>query len=263
MNKVEREHVETAAAVGAGTGIRKLELGVAGRRVRYREAGAGPAVIIASGLGLSGRFYDRNLPAFAAAGLRLIVPDLPGFGGSAGGRTGLSVADTRAFLLQFANALGIDRAVWVGHSIGAQAVIDLAAHAPARARGLVLVGPTGEPGSIRLGRQAWALAREAFRAPVRVVTHVLSDYVRTSPLAYAGTWIRYAKDRPQDDLVRVQCPALVLVGTLDPIVRADYLELLRHRLRGQLQWIAGGTHALPRGNPAEFNRAVIDFCRAL
>ena len=107
--------------------IRKATLELEGRKVVYREAGAGAAVIVVSGLGLSGRFYDRNLPAFADAGLRMIVPDLPGFGGTRGGRVrGQSVAETCAFLRTFADALGIARATWIGHSIGAQAALQLA-----------------------------------------------------------------------------------------------------------------------------------------
>jgi pimeloyl-ACP methyl ester carboxylesterase len=245
------------------SGIRTGRLALHGRRVVYREAGAGAPVILVSGLGLSGRFYDRNFPAFANAGLRLIVPDLPGFGGTRGAPRGQSVAETGAFLLDFTAALGIPRAVWIGHSIGAQAVIEVAARAPARARGIVLAGPTGEPGSAKLARQAWALLREATRAPAPVVARVLADYVRTSPLAYIGTWIRYAQDRPQDDLAKVQCSALILVGARDPVVRPEYLELLLHGLRDRrLERIPGGTHALPRSSAAAFNQAVIAFCRA-
>ncbi|HSJ15225.1 MAG TPA: alpha/beta hydrolase [Longimicrobiales bacterium] len=256
------ERYDTRAREATPVRVRRLEL--EGRRVTYREAGAGAPVVVASGLGLSGRFYDRNFPAFAAAGLRLIVPDLPGFGGSRGGRRGLGVAETRDFLLAFTRAVGVAGAIWVGHSIGAQAALQVAVHAPHRARGIVLVGPTGEPGSGRLLKQAWALARESVRVPPAVVARVLSDYVRTSPLSYIGTWIRHARDRPQQRLSAVQCPALILVGTRDPVVSADYLELLLRRLRhSRLERIAGGTHALPRSRAAEFNSAVIAFCREL
>ena len=48
---------------------------------------------------------------------------MPGFGGSRGAWLGQDVAASRAFLLSFADALGIDSAVWIGHSIGAQTAI--------------------------------------------------------------------------------------------------------------------------------------------
>lgn len=240
---------------------RRIE--VDGRRVVYREAGSGPAAVLISGLGLSGRFYDRSYPAFADAGLRLIVPDLPGFGGTRGGALGQGVAETRAFMLAFADALEVKRAVWIGHSIGAQAAIDLAAQAPHRAHGIVLVGPTGAPDHPRALHQLAALAREAWRAPFPVVARVLTDYVRTSPLAYAGTWLRYAQDRPLEKLRAVQCPALVLVGTHDPVVDAEFIALLLHGLpHAEIARVAGGTHALPRSRAHEFNTAIAKFCRA-
>jgi pimeloyl-ACP methyl ester carboxylesterase len=239
----------------------RIEVG--GRRVVYREAGSGPAVLVISGLGLSGRFYDRSYPAFADAGLRLIVPDLPGFGGTRGGALGHDVEETRAFMLAFADALEVKRAVWVGHSIGAQAAIDLAAQSPHRAHGIVLVGPTGAPDHPRALHQLAALARESWRAPFPVVLRVLSDYARTSPLAYAGTWLRYAKDRPLEKLRAVQCPALVLVGTRDPVVDEEFIELLLHGLpHAEIARVPGGTHALPRSRWHEFNTATAQFCRA-
>lgn len=244
--------------------IRRHRITVSGRRVVYREAGAGVPVILASGLGLSGRFYDLNLPVLAAAGLHAIVPDLPGFGGTGGRghRTGQTPQQTCDFLLEFAAAVGIERAFWIGHSVGAQAVLALAGQAPHRVHGLVLVGPTGDPAGSKAWQQARALALETLRAPPRVVLRVFTDYARTSPLAYLGTWVRYAMDHTEDDLARVQCPVLVLVGTRDPVVRTSYLELLQRRIPcTRLERVPGGTHALPRSSPAAFNQATIAFCR--
>ncbi|MGH7446053.1 MAG: alpha/beta fold hydrolase, partial [Longimicrobiales bacterium] len=62
---------------------------------------------------------------------------------------------------------------------------------------------------------------------------------------------------------RVQCPTLILAGDADPICRPPYIELLRHRIpHARVEWVLGGTHALPRGHASEFNRAVIAFIRA-
>jgi 2-hydroxy-6-oxonona-2,4-dienedioate hydrolase len=238
------------------------EVQLRGAVASYREAGAGPVAIMAAGLGLTSRFYENSYEAFAAAGVRLVVPDLPGWGRTPGPLTGISPEQTARFLMDFAAAMGTRRAVWLGHSLGAQAVVELAARRPDLARGIVLVGPTGAPGRTKLMRQAWGLAVEASRTSLHVLRGVTRDYVRTPPTRYLGTWLRHSGHDLLARLPQVQCPALVLAGDADPLCRPWFIELLRHRMpQAEIQWVRGGTHALPRGHAADFNRVVTAFLR--
>jgi pimeloyl-ACP methyl ester carboxylesterase len=233
---------------------------VRGRTASYREAGSGIVAVMTAGLGLTSRFYAQSYDAFARAGIHLIVPDLPGWGDTPGPRTGLAPADTAAFLLDFADALHIRRAVWIGHSLGAQPVIHLAGRRPDIADAVILVGPTGAPGRFRLIRQARGLALEAVRAPARVIGAVAREYLTTSPVRYAGTWLRHSRDITSDRLYRIRCPTLILAGDEDAVCSPAFVELLRHRIpRAEVEWVRGGSHALPRAHAAEFNRAVIAF----
>lgn len=235
---------------------------VGDRDVAFRQAGGGVPAIISAGLGLSSRFYEKSYAAFAAAGIRLIVPDQPGWGRTSGPWTGLTPELTTSFLQDFADAVGVRRAVWIGHSLGAQAVVELAARSPARAAGIVMVGPTGAPGRAELLRQLWGLAVETSRTSLGVIGAVARDYIRTSPLHYLGTWVRHSGHELVQRLPLVQCPAMILAGDADPVCRPDFIELLRHRMRGgRVEWVRGGTHALPRGHADEFNRLVIEFVK--
>jgi 2-hydroxy-6-oxonona-2,4-dienedioate hydrolase len=236
---------------------------VAGRRVWYREAGSGPPVLLVAGLGLSSRFYAPSYAAFAAAGLRLVVPDLPGFGRTGGGHLGLSVAGTATLLDGFHQALGLPAAAWVGHSLGWQPAAALAAERPDAVSALVLAAPTLPRGRRRRLRQLATFARAASREARHVILAVARDYLRTSPLAYAGTWYRYAGDDAADRLRRIRCPALILLGTRDPMLSPDDLALLQARLTdSSVIRIPGSTHGLPVEDPAAFNDAVIRFVRA-
>ncbi|CAN5665580.1 alpha/beta hydrolase [soil metagenome] len=241
------------------SGTRRV-IEVRGRPASFREAGAGTPAIIVAGLGLSSRFYENSYAAFADAGIRLLVPDLPGWGSTPGPRTGLSPRDTASFLFDFARTLGIRRGVWIGHSLGAQAVVELAVRRPDRVRGIVLVGPTGAPGRRELWRQAWGLVVEASRTSLHVIRGVARDYIRTPPQRYVGTWLRHSNHDLLDRLPLVHCPALVLAGDADPVCRPAFIELLRHRIpAARVQWVRGGTHALPRGHAPAFNRETIAF----
>jgi 2-hydroxy-6-oxonona-2,4-dienedioate hydrolase len=233
---------------------------VDGRPASYREAGAGPTAVIVPGLGLTGRFYDASFPAFAAAGVRLVVPDLPGWGRTPGPLTGVSPVRTAAFLAEFADAIELEQAVWIGHSVGAQAAVEVAIRRPALARGVVLVGPTGAAGRLELPRQLAALGIEGVRTSLHVLRGVARDYVRTPPPRYLGTWIRHSGHDLPARAVHVTCPALILTGDSDPVCRSRFIERLKHCLpEAAVEWVRGGTHALPRGHAAHFNRAVTSF----
>jgi pimeloyl-ACP methyl ester carboxylesterase len=234
------------------------------RPVSYREAGTGMPVVVAAGLGLSSRFYEQSYGAFAAGGARLVVADLPGRGDTPGARTGSGPVQTAGFLIDFADALGIEHAVWVGHSLGAQVVAEVAVRRPSLAAGLVLAGPTGERHRLDVLRQAGALAVEAQRTTLRVVGAVARDYLRVSPLHYFGTWLRHARHDLASLISLVECPVLILAGERDPVSRRAFVELLQQCApRADVQWVPGGTHALPRAHPVEFNRRVLDYVRRL
>ncbi|HSJ24736.1 MAG TPA: alpha/beta hydrolase [Longimicrobiales bacterium] len=224
------------------------------------DQGEAPVVVLVAGLGLSGEFYEASHAPLAAAGVRLVVPDLPGWGRTPGPLTGISPEATATFLESFAEALAIRRAVWAGHSLGAQAVAVLAARRPDLAAGLVLVGPTGRPARFETPRQVLALTLEATRVSARVVRAVAGEYVRTPPSRYLGTWLRHAGHDLPAVLARVHCPVLILVGDNDPVCPAGYIATLaRHAPRAAVTWVAGGTHALPRGSADAFNAALADF----
>ena len=113
---------------------------VDGLGVRFFEAGQGAPVILLHGasLGSSGDVWIRNLAPLAAHGLRVVAPDLPGFGGT-DNPTDNSVAYRRKFIPLFMDALKIDRAALVGHSQSGRVAVDLAIRDPQRVSKLVVL----------------------------------------------------------------------------------------------------------------------------
>ena len=102
-------------------------LRVDGLDVRLLEEGKGAPVLLLHGasLGSSADVWTRNLPPLAARGLRLIAPDLPGFGGTEmpGDH---SLAYRRRFVLALMDALELERASIVGHSQAGRIAVELA-----------------------------------------------------------------------------------------------------------------------------------------
>ena len=116
-------------------------------RMHYHETGEGfPVVFIhGSGPGASGwSNFKGNYPEFAKAGLRAIIPDLPGYGYSSKPRDVEYTLDYMAGRMQdFLTALGIERCALVGNSLGGAISIRMALNEPERIEKLVLMAPGG------------------------------------------------------------------------------------------------------------------------
>lgn len=228
--------------------------------VRYREAGTGPPIVLVHGLGVSSDYWFRNAPALAAAGYRVLAPDLPGFGRTDGPADGLSVHAQAQALADWGHALRLGPAVYVGHSLSCQSVLQLAAEQPQRVRALVLAAPTGAPEKHRLLKQACGLFLDAWREPWPLFPLLADAYLRAGPIRYWKTWRSGARHDPLPLLPRVRVPACIVVGTRDPVVPPAFAEALVLGLcRGQLVWIAGAAHAVLFDRSGEFNHAVLHF----
>lgn len=229
---------------------------VRGRAVRYREAGSGPAIVLVHGLGVSADYWWRNGPPLAAAGFRALAPDLPGFGHTEG-PPALSVVDQAAALLAWADALEIGAAVYVGHSLSCQTILQLAADHPRRVAGLALAAPTGDPRPHRLLHQALALFLDLPRESFRLAREVAWAYLLAGPLRIWRTWRLGAGHDPLALLPRVHVPACVLLGTRDPVVPREFADELARGLNAEIHWIEGAAHALIFTHAPEFNRELL------
>lgn len=233
-------------------------LRIDGRDARVMERGDGPAVVLVHGLGLSAGLWEDHLGRIARAGYRAIATDLPGFGHSPGPVTGLSIGAAAAWLLKLADALDLEHAAWVGHSLGAQQVVRLAVTAPERAAALVLAAPTGRAGWHAI-RQPGGLLATAFQERPTLVASVVRRYLR-SPAATVGTWIRSMGHNMALDAPRVACPTLLVVGGRDAVVPDRFVGRLQRLLPDvQTHVIEDASHAVALDPVGPFTTAVIGF----
>jgi pimeloyl-ACP methyl ester carboxylesterase len=125
--------------------------------VRYWASGReGPALVLVHGLGGIIENWHRNLGPLSA-GRRVYAVDLPGFGRS--DKTPL-VDDLNAlvaFLGDFLDAVGVNRASFAGNSLGGGLILQFAARHPERTEKLVLVANAGFGRDVLLDLRACAL----------------------------------------------------------------------------------------------------------
>ncbi|CAN5637140.1 alpha/beta hydrolase [soil metagenome] len=231
---------------------------------RYREAGAGPPVVLVHGLGMAADYWTRTGPALAAAGFRTLAPDLPGFGETDGPEDGLPIQKQAAALRQWALSLGLGPAVYVGHSLSCQTVLELTVRWPDSVVGLILAAPTGGGGQRRMLGEAWGLLRDATRESIELLVLAGHAYLRAGFVRFLRTWRSGADHDPLPLLPQISVPALVVVGDRDPVVPLDYAAEFADLLRdGRLHVIPGATHAVFFHCPEQFNLTAIEFLRSL
>jgi pimeloyl-ACP methyl ester carboxylesterase len=112
-----------------------------GITLNLTEAGTGLPVIFCHGFPGLGYSFRHQLPAVAAAGWHAVAPDQRGYGGSDRPTEPALYDATHVMddMLGVLDALGEERAVFVGHDFGAQQVCNLAVRHPERVAAVVIM----------------------------------------------------------------------------------------------------------------------------
>lgn len=235
---------------------------VDGRRVAYREEPQPrpdrPLVLI-HGLGMSSASFRALLPQLVAD-FHVMAPDLPGCGDSERGSRTMGVAELVDGLVVWFDAVGLDRVDLLGHSLGGQIVVRLAARHPDRVGRAVLVAATPDPSAPYPWQAAVRLLQNAVREPPAVIRQAVGDYLRATPRLMWRTLRRALKSDAATMARQMPAPTLVVRGSRDPVVSQAWAEELARLIPdARLEVIDGGTHGLPIQSAPQLGAVVRAF----
>jgi pimeloyl-ACP methyl ester carboxylesterase len=216
--------------------------------VHTEQAGRGPAVLLLHGFGASTFSWRKVLPGLAES-FRVVAVDLNGFGYTERPRDRESYTrqGQAALVLGVMDALGIDRAHFVGHSYGGALTLWIASRHPGRVRSIVLIDSAAPtyPDDRRSGAAAfrplaffflrgYALRPSAIRKALERSIHddslVTPEMVRgyterlhVEGLADAYQGLTAPRPGPVErvELETIDVPALVVWGTEDTLIPAE------------------------------------------
>lgn len=234
-------------------------------RVYSRQGGplddtATPAVVLVHGIGVSGTYMVPAATRLAAAGLRVYVPDLPGFGRSDKPRHRSTVSDLADDLSAYMDIIDVQQAALVGNSFGCQVIAEFCLRNPCRVTRIVLLGPTIDGRARTIHQQFWRLIVDSTREPLSQVLIVVADYIRFGLIRYIRTFNHSLADRIEDKAPRISVPALVMRGSRDPIVPQEWVEHLAQLLpEGQIAVVNGGPHTSNYACPDAFVQIILPF----
>ena len=152
----------------------------AGYRIRIKTCGpaSGPHAVLLPGMGATAVALAPQARALRALGYTTHVIELPGFGLT----PALRKSDARFtqladLVLHVVGELGIERAVFLGHSLGGGIALNIAHRRPSAVEGLVLVAPAGVGRSMLWAYKLYCVPLVG-RALLRPYEHGTAGYVR-------------------------------------------------------------------------------------
>jgi len=249
-----------------------------GVRLWYRDTGGGgqPVVFMHAATG-SSRVWDYQIPAFTAAGYRVIAFDRRGFGRTTpapgGAQPGTAADDLNALM----DHLRIDRFHLVGTAAGGFASVDYALSFPQRLRSLVIansIGGVQDDDYLALGRRIRPPEFSALPADVRE----LGPSYRASNPDGTTRWLALERTNrsegppPPAQTMRnritfalvetIKTPTLLLTGGADLYAPPPVMQLFVKRIKGSESVVVPEAgHSTYWEQPEAFNRAVLAFIR--
>src|ERR671916_1299896 len=144
-----RPNDTTRAADSGLSGLHETVLH--GHRVFYRGAGSGPVIVLVHGITSTSATWANVLP-YLAERFTVIAPDLLGHGESAKPRGDYSLGAYASGIRDLLTVLGVDRATFIGHSLGGGVAMQFAYQFPHMCERLALVasGGFGQEGKLLL-----------------------------------------------------------------------------------------------------------------
>ena len=211
------------------------------------------------------RMWDGVVPALHDAGLKVVRPDLRGFGSRPVGVGEFSHARD---VLSLLDGLGADTVDLVGASLGGRVALQVAALAPQRVRSLALLAPAlpdwdyADPDLTAYGEaEEAAIARGDIDAAVELNVRFWADRLGREDQAYVAEAQRRAfelggesaeEEEVPLELGAITAETLVLVGDQD---NPDFVAIARHlaeTLPGpDLRVVEGAGHLLALEDPDE------------
>jgi pimeloyl-ACP methyl ester carboxylesterase len=236
--------------------------------IAWLEAGASATaspspsrpVVLVHGLGTSDRWWALTIPDLAERH-RVLAVDLLGFGRSAGQPVRLDVAADQ--LAAWADSIGLDRATWVGHSMGGIAVADLAARRPDLVERLVLVDAAGLPVSRQVTRHLFNVVRASPFMPPAAYPIAIECVLRAGPIAITRASHQILATDIEARFRSISAPTLVVWGARDRLLPPSYGRRLAATIPGATYVeIAHAGHSPMWEAPPEFQRTLDAFLAA-
>jgi len=258
---------------------------VHGIKLAYEVSGARSPIVLLHGFPFNRTLWREQVEALRER-YRVITPDLRGHGETTATHEPATMEAMAGDVAALLDELHITRVVLGGLSMGGYVALAFYRLFPERVSALLLADtrPQADTGDARLAREETAaralgegmhtiadamlpklLAPSTQAERPKIVARIREMILNTDAQGAASALRGMAVRRDQTEFLReINCPTLIVVGSLDQITPPADAERMNREIRGsRLEVIAGAGHVSNVERPAEFNRALENFLREL
>ena len=245
--------------------LRPLWTTVGGLRMFARVSAVprGDDIVLLHGLAVSSR-YMVPLALELAKHHTVWAPDLPGFGKSQRTPRALGPQEQAEWLKAWLDSAGLKQALFVGNSMGCQALVELALRYPDTVGRLVLLGPTFDKTAPHRLSQVWRLFLDQFREPLSLVPMQAFEYLHFGTSRTLKTFTMGVRHPMLQRARLVRQSTLILRGNRDPIVSREWTQMLGSAMpNARTEEIARAAHALNYNSPRQVIEQIDAWSHAL
>lgn len=250
---------------------------VNGLQMYYEDQGEGPVLVFIHGLGENSASWEHQIKFFSRT-FRVVAMDLRGHGRSDDGKTFITMKSFADDVIALLSQLHINKAHFIGHSMGGLINQQIAVDYPERMLTMTLSDAAGfypppfattgleerlkRLETLSMDEVAAAIANVACRpeAPEDIKESIRKMFAANRREPYRQSTISTLQADYRQFHAQMLVPALILVGEFDQTTPLEYAQYLNKALLGsKLQILPDAAHMTKLENPEAYNKALAEF----
>lgn len=214
--------------------------------------------VLVHGLGVASSYFEPLAAALARSG-RLVLLNLPGFGPTPSPDASLRIGEFATLARRVADELGVHDAVWVGHSMGTQVVVEAEAQQPGLMSRMVLLSPVVNSQDRRGRTLLRQFTQSALRESLPSAAASVRAFLSCGPRWMYEVFPAMLGYPIEDRIALTQVETLLVSGEHDLMAPRAWLEELAERAGGGVRIaVVPGSHQAMHSHAGEVARLIVE-----